>query len=105
VIGATLEERGFDESATDAATELLLEQATRIVPAVRELELVEATAGLRPGTADDGPLIGEWEGLVVATGHYRNGILLAPLTADAVAAILTGAAPPPEATPFAPSRF
>lgn len=105
VIGATIEDGGFDETVTDAATALLLEHARRIVPAVARLELVEATAGLRPGTADDGPLIGEWEGLVVATGHYRNGILLAPLTADAVAAILTGAEPPPEAASFAPGRF
>jgi glycine oxidase len=105
VIGATIEDAGFDDAPTDEATALLLDHATRIVPAVGELELVEASAGLRPGTADDGPLIGEWEGLVVATGHFRNGILLAPLTADAVAALLTGAEPPPETAPFVPSRF
>ena len=105
VIGATIEDAGFDAAPTDEATALLLDHATRIVPAVAELELVEATASLRPGTADDGPLIGEWEGLVVATGHFRNGILLAPLTADAVAALICGDAPPVEAAPFTPSRF
>ena len=105
VIGATIEDAGFDDAVTDGATALLLEHAARIVPAVAELELVEASASLRPGTADDGPLIGEWEGLVLATGHYRNGILLAPLTADAIAAILAGDEPPPETAPFTPNRF
>ena len=70
-----------------------------------ELELVEAVASLRPATPDGGPLIGEWEGLVVAGGHYRNGILLAPVTAEAVAALLTGDDPPPEAAPCDPQRF
>ncbi|MCW2977197.1 MAG: goxB [Actinomycetia bacterium] len=105
VIGATIEDAGFDTTATEEATELLLGQARRAVPAVDELELVEAVAGLRPGTPDDGPLIGEWEGLLVAGGHYRNGILLAPVTADAVAALLVGEEPPPETAPFDPRRF
>ena len=81
------------------------QQAIRAIPAVAELELVEATAGLRPGTPDDGPLIGEWEGFLVAAGHYRNGILLAPVTADAIAALLVGDAPPVEVAPFGPERF
>ena len=105
VIGATVEDAGFDETPTDDATQLLLGQAIRAVPAVADLELVEAVASLRPGTPDNGPLIGEWEGLLVACGHFRNGILLAPITADAVAALLTGDAPPPETTAFDPSRF
>ena len=105
VIGATVEEAGFDETPTDAATEVLLRQAIRAVPAVAELELVEAVASLRPGTPDDGQLVGEWEGLLVACGHFRNGILLAPVTADAIAALLTGEAPPPEIAPFDPQRF
>ena len=58
-----------------------------------------------PGTPDDGPLIGEWEGFLVAAGHYRNGILLAPVTAEAIAALLAGEGPPPEAAPFDPRRF
>jgi glycine oxidase len=105
VIGATIEDAGFDTTVTEAATETLLRQAIRAVPAVAELELVEAIASLRPATPDNGPLIGEWEGLLVASGHYRNGILLAPVTAEAVAALLAGEAPPPEAAPFDPRRF
>lgn len=105
VVGATVEEAGFDDAPTKAASELLLAHAVRAVPAVARLELVEACASLRPGTPDDAPLIGEWEGFVVATGHYRNGILLAPVTAEAVAALLAGEEPPPETLPFAPIRF
>jgi glycine oxidase len=105
VLGATIEEAGFDTSATDEATALLLEQAIRAVPAVAELQVVEAMASLRPGTPDDGPVIGEWEGYLVAGGHYRNGILLAPVTADAIAALLTGTDPPAEVASFAPGRF
>ncbi|HZS24644.1 MAG TPA: glycine oxidase ThiO [Gaiellaceae bacterium] len=105
VLGATVERAGFDDVPTDEATELLLRQAIRAVPAIAELEVAEATAGLRPGTPDDGPLIGEWEGLVVATGHFRNGILLAPITAEAVAALLVGDEPPVETLEFDPGRF
>jgi glycine oxidase len=105
VIGATLEEAGFDETVSAAATEELLAGAIRALPAIAGLEVVEACVGLRPGSLDDGPLIGEWEGLLVAGGHYRNGILLAPVTAEAIAALLTGDPPLPEAEPFSPGRF
>jgi glycine oxidase len=105
VLGATVEDRGYDDAPTAEATQVLLEQAIRAVPVVGELEIVEAVAGLRPGTPDGGPLIGEWEGLVVASGHFRNGILLAPVTADAVAALLAGDEPTPEVLPFDPKRF
>ncbi|HZR94098.1 MAG TPA: FAD-dependent oxidoreductase [Gaiellaceae bacterium] len=105
VVGATVEDAGWDDAATREATELLLARAARAVPAVAALELVEETASLRPGTPDGGPLIGEWEGLLVACGHYRNGILLAPVTADAIAALLVGETPPPETTAFDPQRF
>ena len=105
VLGATIEDAGFDTEATAEATQLLLRQAVRAVPAVAELELVEELASLRPGTPDDGPLIGEWEGLLVACGHYRNGVLLAPITADAIVALLEGGEPPPEVAPFDPLRF
>jgi glycine oxidase len=105
VIGATVEDAGYDDRPTDAATEQLLHEAVRAVPAIAELELVEAVASLRPGTSDDLPLIGEWEGLLVASGHFRNGILLAPVTADAIAALLVGDEPPAETLPFDPQRF
>jgi glycine oxidase len=105
VIGATIEEAGYDTTTTEEATAALLLGARRAVPAVAELELVDVVASLRPGTPDDRPLIGEWEGLLVAGGHYRNGILLAPITADAIAALLAGETPPPEIAPFDPQRF
>ncbi|HET8529485.1 MAG TPA: glycine oxidase ThiO [Gaiellaceae bacterium] len=105
VLGATLEERGFDTTVTAGAVRELLDEGCRVLPELRELELVDVTAGLRPGSPDDGPLLGEREdGVVLATGHYRNGILLAPVTAETIAALLAGEEPPPEAEPFAPGR-
>ena len=71
-----------------------------------ELELVEVRTSLRPGTPDNAPLVGAaGPGLVVATGHYRNGILLTPVTADGVADLLAGSVLPPEWAAFAPERF
>jgi glycine oxidase len=90
VVGATVEERGTDTTVQAGAVHELLCDARAIVPGVDELELLEAAAGLRPGTPDNTPRIG-WSGLdgvVVATGHYRNGILLAPLTAAVVVDLL-----------------
>lgn len=91
VIGATSEERGFDTAVDAGAIHRLLEAAWEVLPDVWELEFERALAGLRPGTADNRPLIGptSLEGLVLATGHYRNGILLAPATAARVADALT----------------
>ncbi len=108
VVGATMEERGFDTSVTAGAVYELLRDAHRIVPSVTELVLDEASAGLRPGSPDNAPVVGSAPGvpgLFVATGHHRNGILLAPLTADAVAAALCGEEPPPEFSHFGPERF
>lgn len=90
VVGATVEECGFDATVTQDATDELLRDAARVLPAIADLELVDASAGLRPAMPDDRPLIGELEnGVLVATGHYRNGILLAPATAEAVVALLS----------------
>jgi glycine oxidase len=96
IVGATVEERGFDTAVTAGGVLELLREAYRLLPEIAELKLVEATAGLRPGTPDNLPLIGDGalEGLVLATGHYRNGVLLAPLTADRVADVLVGAEVP-----------
>jgi glycine oxidase len=106
VIGATVEERGFDVSVTADGVYRLLEAAYEVLPDAGELEWVEAAARLRPGTPDNGPAIGRDErGVVWATGHYRNGILLAPVTADAVAAIVAGQEPPAVVAPFGPARF
>jgi glycine oxidase len=90
VVGATVEERGFDTTVTAGAVHELLREAYRAVPELAELEFVEASAGLRPGTPDNVPIVerGELDGLVIATGHYRNGILLAPTAAERVAGLV-----------------
>ncbi len=91
VIGATVEEMGYDTAGTAGGVHELLREAYRLLPDVAEMEWVGATAGLRPGTPDNLPLVGPGaiDGLVLATGHYRNGILLAPLAAQAVADLLS----------------
>ena len=89
VVGATVEERGDTTVQAGAVHELLCD-ARAVVPGIDELELLEASAGLRPATPDNTPWIG-WtalDGVAVATGHFRNGILLAPLTAAAVVDLL-----------------
>ncbi len=92
IVGATVEEQGFDTAVTAGGVNELLREAYRLLPEVAEMELVEAAAGLRPGTPDNLPLVGESgvEGLLWATGHYRNGILLAPLAANLLVAWLEG---------------
>jgi glycine oxidase len=108
VVGATVEERGFDTTVTAGAVHELLDIAVALVPGVADLELRETRAGLRPGTPDNAPIIGavrDTPGVVVATGHYRNGILLAPVTADVVADLVTGAVTPEIAAPFGLERF
>jgi glycine oxidase len=107
IVGATVEEKGFDVTVTAGGVHELLREAYRLIPEIAELELAETTAGLRPGTPDNAPLIG-WgatEGLMVATGHFRNGVLQAPLTADCVATLLAGEQPPVDLTSFSPLRF
>lgn len=108
VVGATVEERGFDTTVTAGGVHELLRAAWELLPGIEECELVEAVAGLRPGSPDNAPVMGPaagLPGLVVATGHYRNGVLLSPLTADAVAAWATGSAPPDLVAGFGPDRF
>jgi glycine oxidase len=92
IVGATVEEMGFDTTVTAGGVHELLREAYRLLPDVAEMELVGATAGLRPGTPDNLPLVGPGaiDGLVLATGHFRNGILLAPLAAETVAELLSG---------------
>jgi glycine oxidase len=109
VLGATVEERGFDLAPTARAVYELLRDAHEVVPGVREMRVEELCVGLRPGTPDNLPVIGAGAlaGLTWATGHYRNGILLAPLTAELVAGMLAGerSTDEPLLGPCAPRRF
>jgi glycine oxidase len=107
VVGATVEEQGFDTDVTAGAVFDLLRAADEVVPSIRELELAEVSAGLRPGSADNAPLIGgcDIEGLLFATGHFRNGILLAPVTADAIVEMIDKKRAPDYIQPFSPMRF
>ncbi len=107
VLGATMEERGFDTTVTAGGLYELLRDAGELVPGVHELVVEEISAGLRPATPDNAPLLGpagELEGLHWATGHHRNGILLAPVSADIVVdGLVGGGAGLPAA--FAAARF
>jgi len=90
VIGATMEERGFDTTPTADAVFRLLEAAREVLPDVGELEFEAVAVGLRPATPGNRPFVGEVDGLIAATGHGRNGVLLAPVTAERVAALAAG---------------
>jgi glycine oxidase len=108
VLGATMEERGFDTTVTAGAVFELLRDAAELLPGLSELVIDELSAGLRPGTPDNAPVIGPGAipGLHWATGHYRNGVLLAPVTARFVSAGVLGEQEPlPYAAAFAPGRF
>jgi glycine oxidase len=107
VVGATLEDAGFDEAVDPAAVDALIRAASAAVPALAEAAVESRWSGLRPGTADDLPILGadpDLAGLLYATGHYRNGILLGPLTAEVVAALARGAAPPVDTEAFSAAR-
>lgn len=107
VLGATMEERGYETDVTAGGVFELLRDAIELVPGLSELVLEELEAGLRPGTPDNAPALGAGalRGLHWAAGHHRNGILLAPITADLLLQSLTGAPLDPLAAPFAPDRF
>jgi glycine oxidase len=107
LIGSTLEEAGYDKR-TDADTIHRLHQAAiRMVPALGQARLLEAWAGLRPGTPDDLPILGATStpGYFVATGHFRDGILLTPVTAHVMAQVITGMQPDYDISAFSPARF
>ncbi|MFF0788438.1 glycine oxidase ThiO [Streptomyces spiralis] len=107
VVGATSEELGWDTTVTAGGVYELLRDAHELVPGITELPLTETRAGLRPGSPDNAPLLGPTElaGLLLATGHYRNGVLLTPVTGDAMAHVLTTGELPDEVRPFTPRRF
>jgi glycine oxidase len=106
IVGATAQERGFDTAVTAGGVLELLREAYRLLPEVAEMELAGSVAGLRPGTPDNLPLIGRGaiDGLLLATGHFRNGILLAPLSGLAVAALLAGEPVPAAIAAADPAR-
>lgn len=107
VVGATTEEQGYDTTVTAGGVYELLRDAHELVPGITELPLRETSAGLRPGSPDNAPLLGPTSlpGLVAATGHYRNGVLLTPVTADLLADYLATGEVPDLAKPFTPTRF
>ncbi|WP_128376079.1 glycine oxidase ThiO [Streptomyces cavernae] len=107
VVGATSEELGWDTTVTAGGVYQLLRDAHDLVPGITELPFTETRAGLRPGSPDNAPLLGPTAlpGLLLATGHYRNGVLLTPVTGDVLAHVLTTGELPDEARPFSPQRF
>lgn len=107
VVGATTEELGWDTTVTAGGVYELLRDAHELVPGLTELPLVETCAGLRPASPDNAPLLGPTAlpGLLLATGHFRNGVLLTPVTGDVLAEALTTGRLPEEARPFSPDRF
>jgi glycine oxidase len=111
VIGATEEERGTDTSVTAGGVLDLLRPAAELLPEIVEYPIREITAGLRPGTPDNAPILGAMKvlgalkaGVIVAAGHYRNGVLLTPITADLVADLVATGEPPEQIKPFATDR-
>jgi glycine oxidase len=107
VVGATSEELGFDSTTKAGGVYELLRDAHAVLPGISELELVEASAGLRPGSPDNAPILGPTAlpGLLVATGHHRNGVLLTPVTGDVIAAVVETGELPEVAATFTPKRF
>jgi glycine oxidase len=107
VVGATVEERA-DTEVTAGAVLRLLRAAVDLVPELAEYDLVEATAGLRPGTPDNRPILGALPGrpgVLAATGHHRHGIVLTPVTADLITELIVTGTPDPLLVPFRPDRF
>ena len=107
LVGATVEERGFDAQVTAGGLYSVLEAAWRIVPGIYDLEVTETWAGLRPGSRDNDPILGfsDVPGVIFATGHYRNGILLTPITGEEIARLILTGETSEWLKPFSPSRF
>ncbi|MGW1723682.1 glycine oxidase ThiO [Streptomyces sp. NPDC002306] len=107
VLGATSEELGWDTTVTAGGVYELLRDAHELMPGITELPLTETRAGLRPASPDNAPLLGPTalDGLLLATGHHRNGVLLTPVTGEVLAHALATGSLPAEARPFTPGRF
>jgi glycine oxidase len=106
-MGATVEEKGFDDTLTAGGILSVLEAAWRAVPAIEDLPIAEMWVGHRPGSRDDAPILGPAPvaGLVYAAGHHRNGILLTPVTADAIARLVLDGTPDDAIVPLGMARF
>ncbi|ABK45424.1 glycine oxidase [Magnetococcus marinus MC-1] len=104
VMGSTLEDRGFDKAVTTEGLQRITQMALEMVPLLKQARMTDAWAGLRPATGDGHPLLGQgpWPGLYFATGHYRNGILMTPITAEVTTQFIMGQVPPWDLTPFTP---
>ena len=107
LLGATVEKTGFDASVTAGGVSDVIREGLRMAPGLAEAPVVETWAGLRPMSKDGKPILGpaDLERLVLATGHFRNGILLAPITGRLIADHLEHGAVPPAMAPFLPDRF
>lgn len=107
LIGATVEEVGYDKRTDVDTIQHMRQAAIRLVPALSQARMLEAWAGLRPGSPDNLPMLGKTStsGYFVATGHFRDGILLAPITAHIMARVITGADPEHDVSHFSPDRF
>jgi glycine oxidase len=107
LIGATQEEAGFDKQTVPETLQKLRKAALELVPKLADARILEAWAGLRPGTPDNLPILGETAtpGYFVATGHFRDGILLAPITARVMAQVIAGQKPEFDLKSFAADRF
>jgi glycine oxidase len=107
LVGATVEEAGFDKRTDPATIQRLHRAAVALVPKLADARILEDWAGLRPGTPDSLPVLGATStpGYYVATGHFRDGIMLAPITAEVMTAVLEGRQPEHDLAPFSPARF
>ena len=107
VIGSTLEEVGYDKRTNVSVIQQLLHVAVEVFPGLAGARIHEDWAGLRPGTPDDLPVLGasELKGYFLATGHFRDGILLAPITAQVMGDVILGKAPAYDLGSFSPARF
>jgi glycine oxidase len=107
LVGATVEEAGFDKRTDLGTIQRLHKAAIALVPKLADAKILEDWAGLRPGTPDALPILGETPtpGYFVATGHFRDGILLAPITAEVMAAVIEGRKPEYDLSAFSPARF
>lgn len=107
LVGATVEEAGFDKRTVPATIQRLHQSALKLVPKLRDARILEDWAGLRPGTPDNLPILGPTAtpGYYVATGHFRDGILLAPISAQVMADVIEGRPPQFDLKPFSTSRF